>query len=90
MIAGSHRHGLLPVRDDRGTLGRLYTDVDRIPEGRRVPLSAPAGSVVFFHGDVVHGSRRNRSASSRRALVLTYQPADLPRWNRDDVRNVKR
>jgi len=88
MIAGSHRHGRLPVFEDRGTLGRLYTDVERIPAGERVALPAPAGSVVFFHGDVVHGSRSNRSASSRRALVLTYQPAGLPGWNREDVRDI--
>ena len=89
MIAGSHRHGVLPVYQDRGTLGRLYTDVDRIPHSERVPIAAPAGSLIFFHGDVVHGSRSNRSAQSRRALVLTYQPAGHPRWNRADVRDVR-
>lgn len=88
MIAGSHRHGMLPAYQDRGTLGRLYTDVERIPEGERVAIAAPAGSVVFFHGDVVHGSQGNRSDSSRRALVLTYQPAGFSRWGRSDCRNV--
>jgi ectoine hydroxylase-related dioxygenase (phytanoyl-CoA dioxygenase family) len=90
MIRASHRHGLLPVYADRGTLGRLYTDVDRVPGGERVPLAAPAGSLIFFHGDVVHGSMGNRSAVNRRALVLTYQPAGHPRWNRSDVRDVRR
>jgi len=89
MIAGSHRHGMLPAYPDRGALGRLYTDVDRVALGERVAIAAPAGSVVFFHGDVVHGSRGNRSKSSRRALVLTYQPADRPRWNRSDCRNIR-
>jgi hypothetical protein len=89
MIAGSHRHGLLPVHEDRGTLGRLYTDVERIPPGERVALAAPAGSLIFFHGDVVHGSRSNRSGRDRRALILTYQPAGHPRWNRTEVRDVR-
>ncbi len=89
MIAGSHLHGDLPVHEDRGLLGRLYTDVDRVPAGERVPIEAPGGSVVFFHGDVVHGSRSNRGAGSRRALVLTYQPAGHPCWNREDVRNIR-
>lgn len=89
MIAGSHRHGVLPAYQDRGTLGRLYTDMDRIPAGEQVAIAAPAGSVVFFHGDVVHGSQTNRSRASRRALVLTYQPADLPRWDGSGRRNVR-
>jgi hypothetical protein len=89
MIRGSQRHGRLPTYSERGTLGRLYTDLDRIPEGELVPLVAPAGSLVFFHGDVVHGSQSNRSARPRRAVVLTYQPAGHPRWNRTEVRDVR-
>ena len=49
---------------------------------------APAGSAIYFHGDVVHGSRKNETDQSRRALVLTYQPPGHPRWNREDVREV--
>ena len=88
IVPGSHRHGALPVYEDRGTLGRLYTDAEKFDTSRARPIEAPAGSAVFFHGDVVHGSRSNASGASRRALVLTYQPAGLPRWNRDDVRDV--
>jgi hypothetical protein len=90
VIPGSHRHGVLPCFEDRGTLGRLYTDLRRMPAGPADPVAieAPAGSVLFFDGAIVHGSRRNRSAGSRRAIVLTYQPAGHPRWNRDDVRPV--
>ena len=76
MIPGSHLHGRLPCFEDRGRLDRLYTDVDRaLPGAERVPIEAPAGSVIFFDGDVVHGSRGNRTPGSRRAFVLTYQPA---------------
>jgi ectoine hydroxylase-related dioxygenase (phytanoyl-CoA dioxygenase family) len=85
---GSHLDGDLPVYQDRGTLGRLYTDVEQVEGGERIPIEAPAGSVIYFHGDVVHGSRTNRTLESRRAMVLTYQPAGHPRWNRDDVREI--
>ncbi|MFQ5515425.1 MAG: phytanoyl-CoA dioxygenase family protein [Myxococcota bacterium] len=88
VIPGSHRHGVLPVFEDQGVLGRLYTDLRRADVGTPVALEAPAGSVLFFHGDLVHGSRSNRSPVSRRALVLTYQPGDLPRWQHEDVRAV--
>jgi ectoine hydroxylase-related dioxygenase (phytanoyl-CoA dioxygenase family) len=45
--------------------------------------------VVWFHGDLVHGSQGNRSDSPRRVLVLTYQPEGLPRWRHEDVRPVR-
>lgn len=89
MIPGSHRAGVLPGLTDRGVVGKLYTDVERVlPESRRVPLVAPAGSAIWFHGDVVHGSQVNRSSHSRRAFVLTYQPAGHPQFRRPGVRQV--
>jgi ectoine hydroxylase-related dioxygenase (phytanoyl-CoA dioxygenase family) len=89
LIPGSHRHGTLPGLEDRGVLGRLYTDVERVlPGAPKVALEAAAGSAIFFHGDVVHGSRANRSQSPRRAFVLTYQPAGQPQFRRPGVRNV--
>jgi len=90
MIPGSHARGRLPCFEDQGTLGRLYTDVERaLPGARLVPIEAPAGSVIFFNGDVVHGSRRNRTASSRRAFVLTYQPAGHAQFRRPGARPVR-
>jgi ectoine hydroxylase-related dioxygenase (phytanoyl-CoA dioxygenase family) len=86
VIPGSHRAGFLPAQEDGTVLGRLYTDVERLPGAEPVALEAPAGSAVWFDGAVVHGSRGNRSRGSRRAIVLTYQPAGHPRWNRADVR----
>src|SRR5262249_50441313 len=89
MIPGSHRAGGLPGLTDRGVVGKLYTDVDRVlAEAPRVPLAAPAGSAIFFHGDVVHGSKVNRSSASRRAFVLTYQPAGHPQFRRPGVREI--
>ena len=84
MIPGSHLHGVLPVFQDRGTIGRLYTDLEQFKGETPEPIEAPAGSAIFFHGNVVHGSRSNRSSQSRRAVVLTYQPAGHPRWNRGE------
>ena len=89
MIPGSHRAGVLPGRSDRGVVGKLYTDVERVlAEAPRVPLAAPAGSAIFFHGDVVHGSQVNRSAASRRAFVLTFQPDGHPQFRRPGTRSI--
>ena len=90
MIPGSHRAGALPGLEARGVLGRLYTDVDRaLPGARKVALEARAGSAIFFCGDVVHGSRSNRSAASRRAFVLTYQPGGHGQFRQPGVRAIK-
>jgi len=88
VIPGSNRHGALPVYEDRGVLGRLYTDLDGADLGTPQPLEAPAGSILYFDGNVVHGSQTNRTQSSRRAIVLTYQPAGHPRWNHPQIRPV--
>ena len=88
LIPGSHRHGALACFEDRGVVGRLYTDVDRYDLNEPAAMDLPAGSIVYFHGDVVHGSMSNRSRERRRLLLLTYQPEGLVRWQRDDVRPV--
>jgi ectoine hydroxylase-related dioxygenase (phytanoyl-CoA dioxygenase family) len=88
VIPGSHARGVLPVFSDRGTLGRLYTDLGQVEASGAaadpLAIEAPAGSAVFFSGDIVHGSQTNRTQQSRRALILTYQPAGHPRWDRGE------
>ena len=88
LIPGSHKQGALQCFTDRGVVGRLYTDVDNLDWNEPEPIDVPAGSLVYFHGDIVHGSQVNRSEVERRLLLLTYQPAGLPRWQRKDVRPV--
>ncbi|MBW2695674.1 MAG: phytanoyl-CoA dioxygenase family protein [Deltaproteobacteria bacterium] len=87
VIPGTHRHGALKTFDDRGTLGRLYTDVDRLDE-KPYPVALPAGSVLWFHRDIVHGSKSNRSEDHRRAYLLAYQPAGLHQWRNGVQRDV--
>jgi len=87
VIPGSHRFGHLPALGYRGTLGALYTDVRRTP-GTPLPVELPAGSVLVFHRDLVHGSRGNRSDASRRVFVAAYQPAGLRRWRTSQVRSI--
>jgi phytanoyl-CoA hydroxylase len=88
VVPGSHKSGAIPCYQDRGVQGRLYTDVESYGGADPVPLDVAAGSVVFFHGDIIHGSQSNRTDECRRALVLTYQPAGFPRWQHEDVRAI--
>jgi hypothetical protein len=87
VIPGTHDKGPLKALEDRGTLGRLYTDVDLI-DAEPWPAELSAGSVLWFHYNIVHGSQTNRTNTHRRLFLLAYQPAGLHRWNRDDVRDV--
>ena len=88
MIPGSHQHGALQGLKDRGVRGALYTDGDLI-EGGAIPVELPAGSVLWFHRDLVHGSQSNRSNKNRRVFVTAYQPAGLQRWRLDKKRPIR-
>lgn len=89
MIPGSHRQGILPGVQNKGVLDRLYTDMDQVPEGDFVPITVPAGSVIFFNTHVVHGSKTNTTADNRRAMVITYQPNIHDMWKAPGHRRVK-
>jgi ectoine hydroxylase-related dioxygenase (phytanoyl-CoA dioxygenase family) len=69
-------------------LGALYTDVDLI-DGEAFPVEVPAGSVLWFHYNVVHGSQSNRSSKNRRIYILAYQPPGLHLWNSDEIREIR-
>lgn len=88
VIEGSHRQGCLPGTADGSQLGGFYTDPSVFDEADQVPMEAPAGSAVFFDPHTIHGSEPNRSDQPRRAIVITYQPADFPALKSRTVRNV--
>jgi ectoine hydroxylase len=88
VVRGSHRQGCLPGIQDDTTLGVLFTDPACFDESQQVPAVAPAGSLVFFSPHAVHGSRPNLSERPRRAMVLTYQPADRPMFKAQGTRNA--
>jgi ectoine hydroxylase-related dioxygenase (phytanoyl-CoA dioxygenase family) len=88
VVRGSHAQGCLPGVSDGSQLGGLYTDPDHFDETQQVAVEAPAGSLIFFNPHSVHGSLPNQSDLPRRALVLTYQPADHPMLKSGGTRNV--
>lgn len=78
VIRGSHRAGCLPGTDDGTQLGGFYTDPSTFDVADAVDLAVPAGSLILFDPHLIHGSGPNRSRASRRAMVITYQPAGRP------------
>jgi ectoine hydroxylase-related dioxygenase (phytanoyl-CoA dioxygenase family) len=88
VVRASHREGALPGREGDGVLGPLFTDERYFDVSQQVPAVVPAGSLIFFSPHTVHGSEPNRSDRQRRALVLTYQPADKRMFKVPRTRNV--
>ena len=90
LVPGSHRSGFLPGTDDGTRLGPLFTDPRAFDAEKQWLAEVPAGSLVVFDAHMVHGSEPNRSDRARRAIVLTYQPADHPMFKLDGTRNFAR
>ena len=88
VIDKSHLRGCLPGTSDGSQLGGFFTDPACFDESDQVAMEAPAGSLVFFDPHAIHGSEPNLSANPRRAMVLTYQPANFSMLKTGEVRNV--
>lgn len=74
LIPGSHKHGTYPTRDDR----RLR-DQEEVDTAVQVPVELSAGHCMFHHCLTLHATSENKSVHRRRAIAITYMPADL-KW----------
>jgi phytanoyl-CoA hydroxylase len=84
VVPGSHR---LPIQvPDKADPGESFTDVlVSPPEGMpAVPVTLDAGDVLFFDGNLIHGSFPNRSRDRfRSSFICHYIPASsttLSHW----------
>ncbi|MEU6575114.1 phytanoyl-CoA dioxygenase family protein [Streptomyces sp. NPDC046805] len=105
-VPRSHTAGL--VRRDRNDTARSAQHLDPddieltpaelaacVDQGGMVSPKGPAGSVVFFHPEIVHGSAPNMSPHPRRLAIVTYndvanppRPTGTPRPEYLAARNV--
>lgn len=74
LIPGSHTRGPLPTRKDL----RL-ADQEGVDESQQVCVELPAGHCLFHHCLTLHATSANTSPNRRRAIAITYMPADL-KW----------
>tara|TARA_B100000949_G_C14202517_1_gene416617 strand:- start:71 stop:940 length:870 start_codon:yes stop_codon:yes gene_type:complete len=74
VIPGSHQTGYLHFRYPTEDLDEYddTTEARDVDESAAVPVEVKAGTVVFFNGYLMHGSKKNRSDGFRRALVYHY------------------
>lgn len=84
MVPGSHTWPILCTTE--ADLNSSFTDVTvPIPDGQEVqPVIMKAGSVLFFNGSIVHGSKPNVTSDRfRRALIGHYADGnanEIYRW----------
>ncbi|MCR6483011.1 phytanoyl-CoA dioxygenase family protein [Amycolatopsis sp. OK19-0408] len=85
-VPGSHRAGSLGRRAGAGP-GHLDPDDIAVGKAQLATLVSahgmtaphgPAGSVVFFHPELVHGSAVNMSPFPRKLLLVTYNDVTNP------------
>jgi ectoine hydroxylase-related dioxygenase (phytanoyl-CoA dioxygenase family) len=79
VLPGSHRSSIIwPTRPHvDAEFDAIVTAYGFPGEDAAVPVEVAAGSVVFFHGYLLHKSHRNRAAAGfRRALVNHYMRAE--------------
>ena len=68
---GSHRQH---VEHDRVRNG-LEVPVGTVRPEDALPILAPAGSVMFFHSQLIHTSTPNTTSGSRRMMIYSHYPA---------------
>jgi hypothetical protein len=88
VVQGSHQAGIYPARNDGTQLEGFYTHDDQVDFSQVIEFNEPAGSAIFFDPFLIHGSACNQSGKRRRALIATYQPANLPTLKTKQVVNL--
>ena len=73
VVPGSHKDGKRSGKSEAGFGANEIKESD-FKEEQLVPVEAPAGSVVYFGGFLVHRSLPNKSDKDRRVLIYSYQP----------------
>ena len=79
VVAGSHRWGLeeFTVAEDGTCLRKINREEYAREHGKPVPVEA--GSVVLFNAYTWHSSQGNETDRVRRAFIVSYQEATVPR-----------
>lgn len=78
VAAGSHSNkAIYPFKAG----GSFEIDPGSVDHSKVVPVPLRAGEMIFFDPYLLHYSDLNRSKSSRRAIIYTYNPARLGKLN---------
>jgi phytanoyl-CoA hydroxylase len=75
VIPGSHRHGVLPHRDD--PVQSHIIDDSQVDMSQLVAIEMDPGDALFMDSGLVHRSYDNHSQRSRRAIGCVFGSADM-------------
>jgi ectoine hydroxylase-related dioxygenase (phytanoyl-CoA dioxygenase family) len=81
VVPRSHLLGLQEHRTKSYGQCRLSMDEQQIDLSRAIPVPVTAGSAVLFSALTWHGSKGNETDAVRRAFIVSYQEATVPRGN---------
>lgn len=90
VVPGSHRTGVLcPVPSD--TTRSFTSETVPLPPGSEVvDVEMEPGDVLFFHGNLIHGSEPNTSADRFRTIIVghyaTGDATQISEWYPDAIR----
>lgn len=74
VVPGSHKKDF-PTIDPDPASNNGRVDESLFGESERMPLVAPAGSVLFFHSMLLHDSVENHSGRPRRIMIYSHYPS---------------
>lgn len=74
VVPGSHRTRKILEHHRDSTTHGIWTQVDA---SRAVDVSVPAGTVVLFSANLLHGAHDNSSSRTRYSTAWHYLPADI-------------
>jgi len=74
VVPGSHHTGTIVEHEHTPGMHGSWTQVE---ESRAVDLETPAGTVVLFSANLLHGTSDNHSDRSRYSTAWHYIPTDL-------------
>jgi ectoine hydroxylase-related dioxygenase (phytanoyl-CoA dioxygenase family) len=78
VVPGSHAQKIVyPFKQG----SRFTVDDASFDQGQIVPVPLKAGEMIFFDPYLLHFSDLNRSATPRRSIIYTYNPARLGQIN---------
>jgi ectoine hydroxylase len=91
-IPKSHKRGAIEAKHDLTTTSYPLWVIDNdtiaklVAQGGIVAPKGPAGSAIFFHGTLVHGSPPNMSPWHRQIIYVTYNAVEnaITRYKRPD------
>jgi len=82
VVPGSHKNGVQEHGQFGGQCPKSIGPADMEAEGA-IPCQMEAGSILLFSSDLWHHSEGNGTDQVRRAFIVSYQEATVPRGNGD-------